>query len=123
MIEVAPTLSPIAAAKLLAPPFEPVRVKVWALLLPKAIAPVLEKFTKAANVVPEASRVAELPAASPIVKRRSLAPAAVPLKRSVPPPKTSLLAALVAAPRLLVAPPLARLATFKIPPSRVVVPV
>ena len=118
-IDVVPTLSLMAAASVLAPAFDPVRVSVRGFVPPKATAPVLEKFTTAAGVVPEASSVAPLP----IVNCRSVAVAVEPAYCSVPPPNTRFAAAFDDWPMLLAEPPLASAATVSVPPESVVVPV
>lgn len=111
----------------MAPVLLPVNVRLWALVSPKAIAPALLNVMVSAVVALEESRVAVSPLASPIVNRWSVdAAAEVPRYCSVPPPKTRLLAILVALPMLLALPPLASVPVVpvvKTPALRVVTPV
>ena len=118
---VAPVLLPILADRVLIPVFVPVRVSVCAFVLPKAIAPPLVKLS-VPTAPPEASRVAVLPFALPIVNRRSVLAAVKPVYCRVPPPNARFDAALVEAPIELLDPPLARLAAFRIPPLILVTP-
>ena len=76
---VAPVLSPITEANVFAPVFVPVRLSVCALVLPKAIEPGPVKLMVPAATLPDASNVAELPFASPIVKRRLVLVAVEPV--------------------------------------------
>ena len=107
---------------MLAPVFVPVRlsVRVWA-AVPKPMLPVLVKFTAP---VPEASKVALCPAALPlIVKRRSVLLPEPVYWSVVPFQRTRFPAALPEAPIELLAAPLAREVTLKVPPLTDVAPV
>ena len=101
---------------LLAVPALRVRVRACP-VEPHAMSPVLVKLSRAVALpVPLASMV-EL---AETVKRRSVAPAAAPEKRRVPPARTRLAAALVELPMVLGLPPLARVVTSKTPSLMVV---
>lgn len=114
--EVAPVLLPITAARVLAPVFDPVRVKVRAEVEP--LNPMLPVLVKLTAPDPEASIVPLLP---PIEKRRSVLTVA-PVYLKVPPSITRFVAALLEAPMLLLLPPAAKVLAESVPPLMVVPP-